>query len=314
VWYLGEDVFNYEDGVVADTEGTWVVGEDGPAAMIMPADPQPGQVYRTENIPGRIMEEVTVAEVGVTTDGPRGAVEGCIVATENHVLEGVYEDKWFCPGYGEFFSGVGDSLEGMAVAVPVDAVAEEVPEELAAIHDAAIDVAEAAAAGDWEHVDSARATIDAAWSAGRSAGEPPSRLADQMDRALAALAGDGLVPAADGRNVEGTLNAALDVATAVVDLELPFRPVTDADRDRFEIWVRQLVADADRAEPVPGFVAGDVATLEWLLQRFGPRLDPATLATIETQLVDLREAADVDDVTTAAGLARQLLATITPTE
>jgi hypothetical protein len=65
---------------------------------------------------------------------------------------------------------------------------------------------------------------------------------------------------------------------------------------------------------VPGFVAGDVATLEWLLQRFGPRLDPATLATIETQLVDLREAADVDDVTTAAGLARQLLATITPTE
>ncbi|MGH9991879.1 MAG: hypothetical protein ACREAZ_04450 [Nitrososphaera sp.] len=23
VWYFGEDVFNYEDGVVTDTEGTW---------------------------------------------------------------------------------------------------------------------------------------------------------------------------------------------------------------------------------------------------------------------------------------------------
>jgi hypothetical protein len=135
-----------------------------------------------------------------------------------------------------------------------------------------------------------------------------------MDRALATLAGDGLVPAADGRNVEGTVNAALDVATAVVDLELPFRPVTDADLDRFEIWVRQLVADANRAEPVPGFVAGDVATLEWLLRRFGPRLDAETLATIETQVVGLREAADGEDVTTAADLAAQLLATITPTE
>jgi len=34
VWYFGEDVFNYEDGVVADTHGTWLAGKDGPAAMI----------------------------------------------------------------------------------------------------------------------------------------------------------------------------------------------------------------------------------------------------------------------------------------
>jgi len=38
VWYLGEDVFNYANGVVAETEGTWLAGEDGPAAMIMPAN------------------------------------------------------------------------------------------------------------------------------------------------------------------------------------------------------------------------------------------------------------------------------------
>jgi hypothetical protein len=30
VWYFGEDVYNYEDGVVADTEGTWLAGKDGP--------------------------------------------------------------------------------------------------------------------------------------------------------------------------------------------------------------------------------------------------------------------------------------------
>ncbi|MDQ3227080.1 MAG: hypothetical protein M3Q50_10680, partial [Chloroflexota bacterium] len=59
VWYFGEDVFNYEDGAVADTNGTWLAGQDGPAAMIMPADPRAGDVYRPENIPGAVYEEVT---------------------------------------------------------------------------------------------------------------------------------------------------------------------------------------------------------------------------------------------------------------
>ena len=29
VWYFGEDVFNYEDGVVADTDGTWIAARTG---------------------------------------------------------------------------------------------------------------------------------------------------------------------------------------------------------------------------------------------------------------------------------------------
>jgi hypothetical protein len=51
VWYLGEDVVDYERGVAAPTAGTWRVGLDGPAAMIMLAHPRVGDVYRTENIP-----------------------------------------------------------------------------------------------------------------------------------------------------------------------------------------------------------------------------------------------------------------------
>ena len=39
VWYFGEDVFNFADGAIVDTHGTWIAGTDGPAAMIMPADP-----------------------------------------------------------------------------------------------------------------------------------------------------------------------------------------------------------------------------------------------------------------------------------
>ena len=37
VWYFGEDVFDFRDGAIVVTEGTWLAGKDGPAAMIMPA-------------------------------------------------------------------------------------------------------------------------------------------------------------------------------------------------------------------------------------------------------------------------------------
>ncbi len=41
VWYLGEDVFDYnEDGFIDSTGGTWLAGKEGPAEMIMPADPR----------------------------------------------------------------------------------------------------------------------------------------------------------------------------------------------------------------------------------------------------------------------------------
>lgn len=92
VWYFGEDVFNFEDGVIVDTHGTWIAGKDGPAAMIMPADPKPGDVYRPENIPGFVFEEVTVKSVGQTFDGPLGPVEGGITISELH-MDGATEKK-----------------------------------------------------------------------------------------------------------------------------------------------------------------------------------------------------------------------------
>jgi hypothetical protein len=311
VWYLGENVFNYEDGIVADTDGTWQVGRDGaPAAMIMPAEPQGGEVFRPENITGVLMEEVTIDEVGVTMDGPTGPVEGCIIAQENHTLEGVYEDKWFCPSYGEFFSGVGDSLEAIAVAVPVDAVQGGVPAELTTIYDSSLAIVDAATTEDWDTVASTQAELVEAWDAFVASQEVPPLLADQMARALDALAGDGLVPAADDHNVEGTQNAGLDTAMAAVDLQLQFAPTTEIDRTRFEVWARQLVADANRVEASPGFVAADVTTLEWVLPRVSPMLDDALRADLEAQLAELRVAADEEDLAAVAELAPQLVATI----
>ena len=33
VWYFGEDVFDFRDGAIVVTEGTWLAGKDGPAAI-----------------------------------------------------------------------------------------------------------------------------------------------------------------------------------------------------------------------------------------------------------------------------------------
>jgi hypothetical protein len=97
VWNFGEDVYNFADGSVGDTHGTWIAGIDGPAAMIMPADPSPGEVYRPENIPGLVFEEVTVSAADTPFVGPFGPDEGALEVLELH-MDGGRESKTFAPG------------------------------------------------------------------------------------------------------------------------------------------------------------------------------------------------------------------------
>ncbi len=131
MWYLGEDVFDYRDGTVAITEGTWLAGRDGPPAMIMPADPQVGDVFRAENVTGVVFEEITVKRIDQVVDGPSGPISGVVVMQELHLDESV-SDKVFAPGYGEFDSSHGADVEALALAMPTDGIAEAVPADLAA--------------------------------------------------------------------------------------------------------------------------------------------------------------------------------------
>ncbi|MFJ5773215.1 hypothetical protein [Streptomyces sp. NPDC093094] len=281
VWYLGEDVFNYEDGVVQDTEGTWQAGRDGaPAAMIMPADPRVGDVYRPENQPGVVFEEVRVKAVDQTVDGPYGKVTGAITVRELH-MDGSTEDKVFAPGYGEFSTGDRADLEAVSLAVPTDAGQGPVPRRLAAL-DRAVDAVYAAPGAA-----SARAAREA-WEAYRGSDTVPGLLERQTGRDLGALAGD---PADRG--------AALRAAQDVSDLRLRYEDVRVVDRDRMAMWARQLGVDARAGDA--GAVAGDVTSLELVRQRLGCD-DAAVLAG----LAEARDAADREDMEAAAGAAGQL--------
>jgi hypothetical protein len=273
VWYLGEDVFNYRRGVVHDTGGSWLAGKEGPAAMIMPAQPAVGMVYRPENVPGLVFEEVTVKRTGVTVQGPRGPVAGAMVARELHD-DGSREDKVFAPGYGEFRSADETDLEAMALAVPTDALAGPMPAELATLRRDAFKPS---------RIDRLRA----AWRVVRRRGVPP-RLAAPMTRAL-------------------RRRAAFAIADAALDLQLQYRPHEAVDRDRFALWARRTRIDA-RARRLAA-VRGDTATLTWIRDRIAGSLGPVRLARLDRRLTELESAVADEELSAAAELAAALTRT-----
>ncbi|GAA3822125.1 hypothetical protein GCM10022403_064550 [Streptomyces coacervatus] len=283
VWYLGETVFNYDNGVVADTEGTWQAGhKHAPGAMIMPAHPHKGDVYRTENDPGVVFEQVTVRAAGQTVDGPYGRIKNAITVHELH-MDGTTEDKVFAPGYGEFSTGsAGGDLEAVSLAVPTDATRAPVPAGLAAL-DRAVRTA---------HAGPAPATVRAvreAWDAYRASDAVPALLVRQMTRDLDAW-----------RKAPQDRAAALRAEQNTTDLLLRHEPLKTVERARLDMWARQLGIDA-RARDA-GSVAGDVTGLELVRQRGST---PKS-AVLTADLAKAREAADRKDTAAAGRIARQL--------
>ena len=302
VWYFGEDVFNYDGGAVADLSGTWLAGKEGPAAMIMPADPQVGDVNRPENIAGLVFEEVAVAETDKTVDGPRGSVEGAIVGRELHD-DGTFSDKVFAPAYGEFYSAHEGDVEALALAVPTDHVDGGVPAELETMLDGSATVFEAATSERWPEVLSAMKQTAAAWSSHRGSEVPP-RLVQPTEHAVEALS-----RAVTARDQLAAWHSALDLRLALLDLQLQFRPPAEIDRARLDLWAQQVLVDAGAGDL--DATSGDVATLEWVRDRIARNLDSVAVTEIDTHLADLRSAVadeDLEAATEAATGLREVLA------
>jgi hypothetical protein len=285
VWYFGEDVSDYTaQGFVAFTTDSWLAGKDGPPAMIMPADPQIGQAFRTENIPGVVFEEVTVKKLDQTLPGPAGPVHGVMDGQELHD-DGATSEKLFAPGYGEFFTHDSDGTEAMALAVPKDALDEPVPPELEAVLAGADRAFDAVEAKDWPSANGALRKAAASWSAFQRANQAPPRLKAPLDRALAVLA-----PALDARDQTRAGTAAIDVSQAALDLELRYLLPSEIDAARFHEWARQLVVDADARDL--GGVRGDLVTLGWIRDRFFGSIDPIDQTRIDTNLLALQGGVD----------------------
>jgi hypothetical protein len=302
VWYFGEDVADFEDGAIVTKEGTWLVGKDGPAAMIMPADPKVGDAYRTENTPGIAFEEVTVKAVGKTLDGPLGPVKGGLLAEELH-MDGKTEGKTFAPGYGEFYTSDGSDVEALAFAVPTDALPGPLPDKLGDLYSGALETFDAAKSSDWNAGSTDLNKMNAAWKTYRMKGKVPKKVEPRMTEALAALKA-----AVDARDAEHTPQAAIDVAQWSLDLRLLYRPQTEIDLARMDLWAAQLTLDAAAREA--GSVGGDVFTIGYIRDRILNTLDGADVVRLDTEVQKLQVAVADDDLLAASDTAERLRDTL----
>ena len=116
VWFFGELVDNYEDGVLVDHDGSFLVG--GPAAgetalttdrptIFMPANPEVGDVYTPEDLPDET-EVDTVRRVDRRVRVPAGRFEGCILVRTHEVQDDEFEQKAFAPGVGKIAKRTAD--------------------------------------------------------------------------------------------------------------------------------------------------------------------------------------------------------------
>jgi hypothetical protein len=306
VWYFGEDVANYaDDGHIADMEGAWLAGRDGPPGIITPADPEVGDAYRSENIPGLVFEESTVKSVDMTVDGPRGRIDGAFEIDEHHP-DGPELKRW-APGYGEFYTRDGGDFELMALAVPTDALPGAPPPELTRISAGAAEIFEAGGAIDWTNASSAVEEMGADWASFHG-GETPELLAGQMSDALVSLE-----RAVRARNAVDSRLAAVGVAVASLDLQLRHRPPAEIDLARLDLQAARLGVDA-AAEDLPA-VRSDVANLDWIRDRIAHTLDDADRSRLDTLIVEAIGAAGDEDLALArrdAARMRDLLAEVTP--
>ena len=297
VWYFGEDVYNYKQGVVHDNEGTWLAGKDGPPGMIMPGDPSVGDIYRPENIPDLVFEEVTVQGVDEPLDGPQGPISGLLI--QERLMDGTLEDKVFAPGYGEFRAQVKtlDELYNLAVAVPRDSQQARMPRELSVLWRNASDLVGREGSSP-RQVSSTLDTMTRSWASYRS-GDVPPLLETQMSDALQAL------DAAVGRaRPAGPQQAAIDAAQAALDLQLPYRTLSDVDVERLALWAHQL--DLDAATGYLAGVAGDTATLQAIWDRIDHSMAGPKAKAVTTQLRELQAAVDAGDLTGAADVTAAL--------
>lgn len=102
VFYFGEDVDIYEDGVVVSHEGAWQAGADGArAGLMMPGILLLGARYFQEVAPDVAMDRAEILSISDVVETPAGTFTNCARIEETTPLEpGAKELKVHAPGIG----------------------------------------------------------------------------------------------------------------------------------------------------------------------------------------------------------------------
>ena len=102
VWYFGEDVDNYIDGVLDNHYGSWEAGVDGAEpGIIMLGNPIIGLKYRQEHYLGQAEDQGEVVNENESVTVAAGSFTKCIKIKETNPLDPNFlEYKYYARGVG----------------------------------------------------------------------------------------------------------------------------------------------------------------------------------------------------------------------
>jgi hypothetical protein len=103
IFYFGEEVDNYEDGVLVDHDGSWRAGEDGAQpGILMPGRFLLGSRYFQEIAPDVALDRAEHTAMHLSVDVPAGSFTECVEVAETDPLSDSTEPdlKVYCPGVG----------------------------------------------------------------------------------------------------------------------------------------------------------------------------------------------------------------------
>ena len=102
VWYLGEATAEYKNGKVATTAGSFEAGVDGAeAGILLPADPEVGQVYRQEYYAGEAEDGGEVFSLDERVQVPFGSFTEVLMTKDTTPIDpDVLEYKFYARDVG----------------------------------------------------------------------------------------------------------------------------------------------------------------------------------------------------------------------
>lgn len=118
VYYFGEEVDIYQDGIVVSHEGEWLAGAGGAEpGIIMPGGAfLLGARYFQEVAPGVALDRAEHVGAGLAMEVPAGNLDDCVEVEETTPLDKKsVSTKFYCPGSGLVFD---DGLELVLVIEP----------------------------------------------------------------------------------------------------------------------------------------------------------------------------------------------------
>jgi len=242
VYYMGEDVSNYEDGKIADHEGSWLAGKDGaPPSLIMPAHPEVGQVFNPENLPGVVYETDEILSLTEKAVTPAGSTDRAMLVKET-LMDKSIEHKVYAADFGIVEERADDEQINLVLSIRTDAKPGSVPESLNTLEVQAEDIIDAVPGGDWKKVTADVAAIDTAWQAYQAQAKNDHIPQPFQDALAAAL--DGLQKTSAAKDAPGTLQAANDLTAAVLDFVTVYHPAEPTDLGWLDVLERQVMLDS----------------------------------------------------------------------